>query len=171
MKNECTFCKFYEDLKRRGDMKVFVNLLSKYFPKKEDDQSHSVYGEQCTFVHGSYDINYCPECGKRQMTDKVSLACEERAGSETELYRGISEVKARLGIDGETLAKAGLCKNISFWGYKVGDIIRRKGEAEVSMITAIRGGTHDGHVFAFGEWIEDLTQYELVQRDSWERWG
>lgn len=100
----------------------------------------------------------CPECGKRKMTDMVR-------------YRGVSKVAARLGIDGETLAKAGLCKNISYWGYKVGDIIRRKGEAEVSMITAIRGGTHDGHVFAFGEWIEDLTQYELVKRDSWERWG
>ena len=76
-----------------------------------------------------------------------------------------------LAIDSETRAKAGLCKNISYWGYKVGDIIRRKGAAEVSMITAVRGGTHEGHVFAFGEWIKDLTQYELVQSEPWEFWG
>ena len=76
-----------------------------------------------------------------------------------------------LAIDGETRAKAGLCENLSYWGYKVGDIIRRKGEEGASMITAIRGNTHEGCVFAFGEWIKDLTQYEIVKSEPWEYFG
>lgn len=111
------------------------------------------------------------------LVQRHCLKCEERAlcGEWRNGIGNCERIRKKqerlLAIDGEIPAKPTLHKIITYWGYKVGDIIRRKGEAGASMITAIRDNTHEGCVFAFGEWIKDLTQYELVQRDSWERWG